>query len=101
MTTRSRDKTLTFSKPFLLRGVDRRLPAGAYRVTTDEELVEGLSFPVYRRIATMIFVPRGAAMEMVTIDPADLKAAQERDAERDEERDAAPASESTTGMPQP
>jgi hypothetical protein len=26
-------------------------------VVTDEELIEELSFPVYRRVATMIFVP--------------------------------------------
>ena len=69
-------------RSFLLKGVDRLLPAGQYRVVTDEELVEGLSFPVYRRVATMIFVPgaRGVSLEMVAIDPADLQAAQERDA---------------------
>jgi hypothetical protein len=81
MITRTRDKTWTFSKPFVLKGVDRRLPAGDYRVTTDEELIERLSFPVYRRVATMIFVPGPAqrSAEMVTIDPADLQAAKERD----------------------
>jgi hypothetical protein len=43
--------------PFELKGVDRILPAGDYRVVTDEELIEELSFPVYRRISTMIFLP--------------------------------------------
>ena len=78
MTTRTRDKTWTFSKPFMLKGVDRLLPPGDYRVTTDEELIEGLSFPVYRRVATMIFVPGPAqrSFELITIDPADLQAAQ-------------------------
>jgi hypothetical protein len=33
------------------------LAAGNYRVVTEEELIEDLSFPVYRRVATMIFVP--------------------------------------------
>ena len=82
MTTRTRDKTWTFSKPFMLKGVDRLLPPGDYRVTTDEELIEGLSFPVYRRVATMIFVPGPAqrGLEMITIDPADLQAAQQQDA---------------------
>jgi len=46
-----------FSKPFLLKGVDRTLPAGDYRVATDEELIDGTSFPIYRRVSTMIFVP--------------------------------------------
>jgi hypothetical protein len=35
----------------------RILAAGDYRVVTDEELIEELSFPVYRCVATMIFVP--------------------------------------------
>jgi hypothetical protein len=37
---------------------------------------------VYRRVATMIFVsgPAQRGLEMITIDPADLQAAQERDA---------------------
>jgi hypothetical protein len=51
-------------------------------VVTDEELIEGISFPVYRRVATMIFVPapQGASsIEMVTVDPLDLQAALERD----------------------
>ena len=83
MTARTRERMLRFTRPFLLKGVDRILPAGAYKVVTDEELIEGLSFPVYRRVATMIFVPAKAqsgGTEMITIDPADLRAAQERDA---------------------
>ncbi|MGA9009227.1 MAG: hypothetical protein WB495_20660 [Xanthobacteraceae bacterium] len=83
MIARALNKTVVFSKPFLLKGVDRMLPAGDYRVVTDEELIEGLSFPVYRRVSTMIFVPatQGAsAIEMVTIDPLDLWGALDRDA---------------------
>ena len=81
MTTRTRDRTWTFAAPFALKGVDRLLPAGNYRVATDEELLEGLSFPVYRRVATTIFAAgRGGSLEMLSIDPADLQAAQERDA---------------------
>ena len=80
MLTRTRERTWTFSKPFMLKGVDRELPAGSYRVATDEELIEGLSFPVYRRVATTIFAPgRGGSLEMLSIDPADLQAARERD----------------------
>lgn len=73
---------ITFHRPFCMKGVDRVLPPGDYRVVTDEELIEGLSFPAYHRVSTVIFVPApsGSAVEMVTIDPADLEAAQERDA---------------------
>ena len=83
MTARSLDATVVFNKPFLLKGVDRMLPAGNYRVVTDEELIEGLSFPAYRRVSTMIFVPAAhsaSSQEMVTIDPLDLQNALERDA---------------------
>jgi hypothetical protein len=81
MTTRTISKTVTFAQPFLLKGIDRILPAGDYRVATDEELIEGLSFPVYRRVSTMIFVPAQSAssIEMVAIDPQELRTAQERD----------------------
>jgi len=84
MIARTLNKTVVFTKPFLLKGVDRILPAGDYRVVTDEELIEGLSFPVYRRISTMIFIPAqshpASSVEMVTVDPIDLQAAQDRDA---------------------
>jgi len=83
MTTRTNSKTVTFAHPFLLKGVDRTLPAGDYKVTTDEELIQELSFPVYRRVATMIFVPPeshpACSVEMVSIDPRDLREAQDRD----------------------
>jgi hypothetical protein len=79
MTTRTRSNTVVFNNTFLLPGIDRVLPPGEYRVVTDEELIEELSFPVYRRISTMIFVPAqarpGSSIEMVTVDPIDLQAA--------------------------
>jgi hypothetical protein len=80
MTTRTSSKTVTFARPFVLKGVDRTLAAGDYRVVTDEELIQELSFPVYRRVSTMIFIPAGvSSVEMVSIDPLDLQAAQDRD----------------------
>jgi len=52
---------------------------------TDEELIEGLSFPSYRRVATMIMVPGApphtTSMEMISIAAADLADAQRLDAE--------------------
>jgi hypothetical protein len=79
MIARSHSKSVVFSHSFELKGVDRVLPPGEYRVVTDEELIEELSFPVYRRVSTMIFVPGKSAssLEMVAIDPQDLQAAQE------------------------
>jgi hypothetical protein len=84
MTMRSRRETLTFKHPFRIKGIDRLLSPGAYEVITDEEMIEGLSFPSFRRVATMIMVPgaspRSSSMEMIPISPIDLAAAQRNDA---------------------
>lgn len=73
----------SFAHPFVLKGVDRVLPPGDYEVVTEEELIEGLSFPVYHRVSTVIFVPGStryaSSVEMVPIDPLDLEAAHARD----------------------
>ena len=60
MTIRSRRETITFRHPFRIKGIDRQLSAGAYEVITDEEMIEGLSFAAFRRVATMIMVPAEA-----------------------------------------
>jgi hypothetical protein len=84
MTIRSRKEIITFKHPFQIRGIDRLLPAGAYEVITDEEMIEGLSFASFRRVATMIMVPaaasRGSTMEMISIGSVDLSDAQRIDA---------------------
>ena len=76
MTVRSRREVVTFRHPFQIRGVDRVVPAGSYNVITDEEMIEGLSFASFRRVATMIVVPaaglRGSAVEMISIGSIDL-----------------------------
>jgi hypothetical protein len=84
MTTRSRRETVHFKHPFRIRGVDRLLPSGDYEVVTDDEMIEGLSFPSFRRVATMIMVPgaspRQSSIEMVSISSVDLSDAQRIDA---------------------
>jgi hypothetical protein len=83
MIVRTHNTLVAFHHPFELGGVDRTLPQGEYRVMTDELLIEELSFPVYRRVSTVIFVPvqspHGSSVEMATINPRDLEAAQDRD----------------------
>jgi len=81
MSIRTTRKIVKFSGPFTMEGVGRVLPAGNYEVVTDEELIEGLSFPVYRRVATMMLAPTQTShsIEMLTINPRDLAAAVERD----------------------
>jgi len=83
MTTRTIKKIVTFRRPFVLGGSDEALPAGPYSVETDEELLEGISFPAYRRILTLIHLHpkpgRPGLTETLTVDPNELDAALERD----------------------
>jgi len=88
MTRRSRRETVHFKHSFRIKGIDRLLPPGDYDVCTDEEMIEGLSFPCYRRVATLIVVPSAtphqSAMEMIPIGSVDLADAQRIDASADE-----------------
>jgi hypothetical protein len=82
--TRSRRETVIFRHPFRIKGIDRELQAGAYEVVTDEESIEGLSFPCFRRVATLIMVPgappQHQSIEMIAINSVDLADAQQADA---------------------
>jgi hypothetical protein len=85
MSTRIREQTIIFKHPFSLGGIEQTQPSGTYMVEIEEELVPDLSFPVYRRIATVIYLARcqnGAVggYEAATIDPLDLDAAIQKDA---------------------
>jgi hypothetical protein len=79
MATRSTERTLTFRQPFSLSAVDGALPSGSYRVITEEEMVEGLSFAAWQRMRTLFFLPAnslpGTAREVVPVDPDELAAA--------------------------
>jgi hypothetical protein len=81
MITRTKQVALTFNHPFSLNGVNRQLAPGQYEIVSDEELIEELSFPVYRRVSTLIFLPldNQSSIEMVNVDPAELSAAHARD----------------------
>jgi hypothetical protein len=73
--------------PFSLSGMVGVHPGGTYTVDTDEELLEPLSFPAYRRIATSIRLERTAGTvrtQIVETNPVELAGALERDAQPDE-----------------
>jgi hypothetical protein len=86
MTGRTSQRTVTFTRPFSLNGLDGAQPAGTYTVQTHEASVPRLSSLDWRRTATFIFLPSrpgGAFLEqLVEIDPWELEAAEERDAAR-------------------
>jgi len=80
--TRTKRSKLTFGHPFTLKGAERSFPAGTYELVTEEELIEGLSFPAYRRAASWILAPTqipGKPTEMIMIDPVKLAAAHASD----------------------
>ena len=80
---RSTRKLVRFARPFHLPGVAGEQPSGTYEVETLDEQLDGLSFVAYRRISTTITLqePTRHARQVTTIDPADLAAALEKDAE--------------------
>ncbi len=84
MMNRTTSRTVTFAHPFVVDGLDEPHPAGSYTVETAEELLQGLSFPAWRRLSTTIRLPgRPGTLvlrEMATIDPEALDAALARDA---------------------
>ena len=54
---RSTTTNVTFRHAFALKGLERPVPPGTYRVDVEEEPIDGLSFLAYRRLATFITVP--------------------------------------------
>jgi hypothetical protein len=79
MTTRTDRRTVTFTQPFHLDGIDGLQPPGAYLVDTDEETIDELSFIAWRRIATMIHIRRNGTDQVFRIDPVELDAGLMRD----------------------
>jgi hypothetical protein len=67
-----------FARPFTLSAVEGTQSAGNYTVETEEELLDGLSFPAYRRLRTIILLPakRGSMIvaQAAVIDPLELDA---------------------------
>jgi hypothetical protein len=75
MTTRP----VTFRHPFTIMGIDGWQPAGLYIIEMEDELLQGVSFPVWRRVHTAIRLPQhpGASImeQVAVIDSGELDAA--------------------------
>jgi hypothetical protein len=73
---RTTRESIAFDRPFSLRAVDEVQPAGTYVVEIDEDLIEGLSFLAYRRVATTIYLPLrwggAGSVQAVRVDPSEL-----------------------------
>lgn len=74
MTTRMTVRRVTFFRQFRLAGADGTFPPGSYRIETDEDTIDDLSFTAYRRTATYVTVPGASAgiTQMVRVEPKDL-----------------------------
>jgi len=87
MTVRTTSKTVTFTHPFNLSGMDEVQPAGTYTVETDEELLQ-TSLPAYRRISTLMRLPArttGTVLtQIVEVNPVELTAVLARDSQPEE-----------------
>ncbi|NMD07352.1 MAG: hypothetical protein GYA66_05170 [Phyllobacteriaceae bacterium] len=74
---RSRRKTISFSKPFSLKGLDGPQPAGDYVIVTDETKINTTLFEAWKRVSTQIRLPSLAVdtgiEQYTTIEPGDLE----------------------------
>jgi hypothetical protein len=75
---RTTETMVTFRHPFVLAALEAALPAGTYRVVTEEEQIPGLSFTAFRRTAMMLHLPAlpatGGTQQVVALDPVEWAA---------------------------
>jgi hypothetical protein len=94
MSTRTIRTSVTFGRPFTLSSIDGAQPAGTYRLETDEEQIDGLSFNAFRRTAMTLFLPAdpapGATRHAAQVDPEELAQALAKDAAQPNPIDTTP-----------
>lgn len=76
MTLRTTSRTVTFARAFWLDEIEYELPPGSYRVETEEETLDNVSFVAYRRVSTHIILPSAgsssSSAQMLLIHPEGL-----------------------------
>lgn len=85
---RTRKSTIIFQSPFILNGQAGELPAGSYDIEIDEEEIIAADRTGYRRTAAYFYVNSPGSTRMLVIDPAQLDAALERDAQSQDGTDS-------------
>ncbi len=74
---------VTFQHSFTLKGVEGTVPPGTYRLETEEEEIDGLSFVARRRLATFLWLPLAGhgtgSSQSFRVEPKDLQEALRRD----------------------
>ena len=87
MSTPTKHTIVTFTAAFAFNSLDGILPPGDYAIDDDEELIDGLSWLAYRRVATFIHLPAISSADnhnrqLVGIDRSALEGALREDAEQ-------------------
>ncbi|CCE99874.1 hypothetical protein [Sinorhizobium fredii] len=77
MLARTKHRRVHFNEPFVIPDFGETVPPGDYEVDEDEELIEGISWLAYRRVATFIKLPATPEnkyrMRIVAIAPEELE----------------------------
>ncbi|UVK41043.1 hypothetical protein LHFGNBLO_002590 [Mesorhizobium sp. AR10] len=85
MSGRTTHSIAHFTAPFVLSGLEGKLPAGDYDIDHDEELIDGMSWLAWRHVATFIHLPartvKSPTSQLVAIDHAELETALRQDRE--------------------
>ena len=79
MVRRVTTKSLVFNGPFVIDPSEGELLPGIYAVETEEESLDTVSSPSYRRISTTLHVYAGGIMRFISVHPDLLAAALLRD----------------------
>lgn len=79
MERRTTVETLIFRHPFRLAGFEREEAAGVYTIEVEQEALDSLTVIGWRHLGTCIRLAHQGATELVPVDPAELREAQERD----------------------
>ena len=79
MPTRTTKREVVFLRPFILDGMDAVQPAGTYTVETEEESLDTMLSPAWKRLQTSMIIVKAGQTEYLPISPEQLHEALMRD----------------------
>jgi hypothetical protein len=86
MIARITQSTIHFGAPFSLSGVNRILPPGDYTLAEDDELIDGLPWLAYRRVAAFLYLPDVSSNDKparpIPVDYSELETARRQDQQK-------------------